>query len=37
VGFPKDGQLSNEYSFDGLHLNAKGYILWASLLKPYVN
>ena len=22
------------FAFDGLHLNARGYALWASILKP---
>lgn len=28
-------KLSNEYSFDGLHLNGKGYMIWAKTIKKY--
>ncbi|MFT3902278.1 MAG: GDSL-type esterase/lipase family protein [Niabella sp.] len=31
--FVKDGKLNEEYTYDGLHLNIKGYKLWASILK----
>lgn len=34
--FLKDGELNNIYSWDGLHLNAKGYKLWYELIQPYV-
>ncbi len=29
-------RLDKEYTYDGLHLNARGYQRWASILKPYV-
>ncbi|MBC7935049.1 MAG: sialate O-acetylesterase [Rhizobacter sp.] len=29
-------KLKETYTYDGLHLNAEGYRLWASILKPYV-
>lgn len=29
-------RLDKAYTVDGLHLNAKGYQLWAELLKPYI-
>lgn len=28
--------LDKKYTYDGLHLNAEGYRLWASILQPYV-
>lgn len=30
-------KLEKKYTMDGLHLNAAGYTLWASILKPYLN
>ncbi len=32
-----DKRLDKQYTYDGLHLNAAGYTLWASLLKPWLN
>ncbi|RYY69532.1 MAG: sialate O-acetylesterase [Chitinophagaceae bacterium] len=29
-------RLDKRYTYDGLHLNAEGYKLWASILRPYV-
>jgi lysophospholipase L1-like esterase len=29
-------KLDKQYTYDGLHLNAAGYKLWASILKPYI-
>ena len=34
--FIKDGQLNKELTFDGVHLNAKGYTIWISSIKKYV-
>jgi lysophospholipase L1-like esterase len=31
-----EGKLMKEYTVDGLHLNAKGYEVWAAILKPYL-
>lgn len=31
-----DKKLEKKYTMDGLHLNAAGYTLWASLLKPWL-
>ncbi len=31
-----DKKLDKKYTYDGLHLNAEGYKLWAMLLKPLV-
>ena len=31
-----DKKLEKKYTMDGLHLNAAGYALWSSLLKPYL-
>lgn len=31
-----DGGLRKEYTIDGVHLSAQGYVLWASILKPFV-
>lgn len=31
-----DGYLKKDYSDDGLHLNANGFEVWTSLLKPYL-
>jgi len=33
--FNDDG-LRKDYTIDGVHLSAKGYILWAAILKPFV-
>jgi lysophospholipase L1-like esterase len=30
-------KLEKKYTMDGLHLNAAGYTVWASLLKPWIN
>jgi lysophospholipase L1-like esterase len=32
-----DKKLEKKYTMDGLHLNAAGYTLWASILKPFLN
>ncbi|MEY4503904.1 MAG: hypothetical protein RL154_196, partial [Pseudomonadota bacterium] len=29
--------LKQEYTFDGVHLNTKGYIVWMSAIKSYVD
>ena len=29
--------LNDEYSFDGLHLSGKGYLLWKKILEPYLD
>jgi len=34
--FSLDGQLNEKYSWDGIHINAEGYQLWYSLIKPYI-
>ncbi|TDD96153.1 GDSL-type esterase/lipase family protein [Flavobacterium cellulosilyticum] len=34
--FIEDNEIKKEYSFDGSHLNGKGYLLLAKLLKPHV-
>jgi lysophospholipase L1-like esterase len=31
-----DKRLDKKLTYDGLHLNAEGYTLWASILKPYL-
>lgn len=31
-----DKRLDKKYTYDGLHLNAAGYKLWAELLKPFL-
>lgn len=31
-----DKKLDKRYTMDGLHLNAEGYKVWASILKPYL-
>lgn len=31
-----NGQLNPKYSVDGIHLNGSGYVLWAEILKPFV-
>ncbi|RZJ56815.1 MAG: hypothetical protein EOO55_04560, partial [Hymenobacter sp.] len=36
-GFLEGNELKQEYSFDGIHLNGKGYVYLANCLKPYVN
>ena len=30
------GRLNAEWTLDGLHLNAKGYQVWKTVLKPYL-
>ncbi len=35
--FLEAGQLKSEYAVDGVHLSGEGYLLWAKLLKPYVD
>lgn len=35
--FALNDELNPAYTFDGLHLDAKGYFLWAKLLKPFVD
>lgn len=32
----KNERLNSIYTHDGLHLNPKGYLLWAGILKPYL-
>lgn len=32
-----NGNLSNDYSIDGVHLLGQGYLLWKDLIKDYVN
>lgn len=34
--FVKDGQLNPLFTYDGAHLNAKGYQVWAQVLAPYI-
>jgi lysophospholipase L1-like esterase len=29
-------QLNQQYTFDGIHLNAEGYIKWRNIVRPYV-
>lgn len=36
-GLLEDGYLDAGYTTDGIHLNEKGYLIWATLLKPYIN
>lgn len=31
-----NGLLNPDYSFDGIHLTAEGYLLWTKILKPYL-
>ncbi len=33
----KNQRLKLEYTFDGLHLNGDGYLLWKSIIEKYVN
>lgn len=33
----KSGRLSKNYSFDGLHLNGKGYSVWSQAIYKYIN
>lgn len=35
-GLVRDGQLPAEYHFDGIHLTADAYKVWAEKIKPYV-
>lgn len=35
--FIKDGQLSSEYTVDGVHLTGEGYLLWKNELQNYLN
>ncbi|UOG74629.1 GDSL-type esterase/lipase family protein [Hymenobacter tibetensis] len=34
--FQEGNGLKAEYSFDGLHLNGKGYMAWKKLIMPYI-
>lgn len=34
--FATDHALNDEYTFDGLHLNGRAYLLWRDLLRPYL-
>ena len=34
--FESGGQLNPKYSIDGVHLTGEGYLLWAKILRPYV-
>lgn len=31
----RDGKMPAEYTVDGIHLNAAGYAVWSSVLRPY--
>jgi lysophospholipase L1-like esterase len=31
-----NGLLNPDYSFDGIHLTAEGYLVWTKILKPYL-
>jgi lysophospholipase L1-like esterase len=33
----KDGLLSRQFSFDGLHMNGKGYLILKNSIEPYIN
>lgn len=33
----KDNQLSAQYTYDGLHLNGAGYLVWKQAIQQYVN
>ncbi len=35
--FCKNGELNDEYSVDGVHINAKGYDVWAEAISDFVN
>ncbi len=32
----RNGDLKEEFTIDGVHINDKGYRIWAELLKPYI-
>lgn len=32
----KEGQLNESFTSDGIHLNGKGYSIWAKALQPYL-
>ncbi len=32
----QDGDLKEELSYDGLHLDGQGYMLWKSIIEPYI-
>ncbi|MCD4696811.1 MAG: sialate O-acetylesterase [Bacteroidales bacterium] len=36
IGFITDGELNPEYSWDGLHINAKGYKLWFEQIRSFI-
>ncbi len=36
LGGNRAGTGSGQFLLDGLHLNAKGYELWTSVLRPYL-
>ena len=33
----KDGYLTTDVAYDGLHLTAKGYRIWSDAIKPVIN
>ncbi len=33
----RDNQLKTQYTYDGLHVNGRGYLLWSKAIAPYVN
>lgn len=35
--FALHGEMNSQYSSDGIHLNDKGYALWANIITPYVD
>jgi len=32
-----NGEMDQEYTYDGVHLTPAGYILWANLVRPYLD
>lgn len=35
--FLKNQELDLKYSYDGIHLNGEGYLLWKSIIEEYIN
>ena len=35
-GMQRNGELPEEYTFDGIHLKAAGYAVWIEKIRPYV-
>ncbi len=37
AGLAQDGMLKKEYAVDAIHVNAAGYVAWATMIKPILD